>query len=187
MSTQQSTQPLAAVAAAQNDDHWIEPLDDGTHVLIRPLRPEDRAREVEFIRNLSPETRHFRFLGAIKEVSPALLDHLMEVDYQHKMAFVALVHQDGELIEVGVSRYAASDATGQCECAITVADAWQGRGLGRSLMLHLIDTARRHGFKRMYSVDAVANTQMHELARELGFQCQRDPQDAAQLIHSLAL
>ncbi|MNT48663.1 Acetyltransferase Pat [compost metagenome] len=162
-------------------------MNDGSHVLIRPLREEDREREIEFIRNLSPEARHFRFLGAVKEVSPALLEQLMQVDYRDKMAFVALVHQDGKLIEVGVSRYAASEERGQCECAVTVADAWQHRGLGTALMRHLIETARQNGFKRMYSVDAVANTHLHALARDLGFCSTRDPQDVAQLIHSLQL
>jgi len=156
-------------------------------VLIRPIRPEDREREVEFIRNLSPQTRHFRFLGAVKEVSPALLDALMQADYSHRMAFVALVHQDGKLVEVGVSRYAASEEKGHCECAVTVADAWQHKGLGSALMRHLIDTARQNGFTQMYSVDTAANTQLQALAHELGFQRTRDPQDATQVIHRLAL
>jgi len=129
------------------DEHWIEQLNDGSHVLIRPIKPEDREREIEFIHNLSPEARHFRFLGAVKEVSPALLDTLMQADRQFRMAFVALVQQESKLIEVGVSRYAATEESGQCECAVTVADAWQNRGLGTALMRHLIDTARQNGFK----------------------------------------
>ncbi|RMH85891.1 GNAT family N-acetyltransferase [Pseudomonas sp. AOB-7] len=172
---------------ARVDEHWIEHLNDGSHVLIRPIRPEDREREAKFIRNLSPETRHFRFLGAVKEVSPALLDSLLQADYSHRMAFVALVHQDGELIEVGVSRYASTGENGQCECAVTVADAWQHRGLGTALMRHLIDTARQNGFKQMYSVDSAANSHLQALAHELGFQHARDPQDATQVIHRLEL
>lgn len=169
------------------DEHWLEPLNDGSHVLIRPIGSEDREREVGFIRKLSPEARHFRFLGAAKEVNPTLLDALMQTDYSHRMAFVALVHQDGKLIEVGVSRYAATEESGRCECAVTVADAWQNRGLGTALMRHLIDTARQNGFKQMYSVDAAANTHLKALAHDLGFHCRRDPQDATQVIHRLEL
>ncbi|BAN48420.1 GNAT family N-acetyltransferase [Metapseudomonas resinovorans] len=187
MSRLQSAQPLTASPAVPADDHWIEALDDGSHVLIRPLRAEDREREREFIRRLSPETRHLRFLCAIKEASPALLDQLMDVDYRDRMAFVALVHRDGELIEVGVSRYAATDEPGHCECAVTVADDWLGRGLGVVLMRHLIDSARNNGFKRIYSVDAATNAGMQRTARALGFNCRRDPHDATQVIHSLEL
>jgi len=179
-----SHSPRPADAA---DEHWLEPLSDGSHVLIRPIRPEDREREVEFIRNLSPQARHFRFLGAVKEVAPALLDALMQADYSHRMAFVALAHQDGKLVEVGISRYAATQDKGQCECAVTVADAWQHRGLGTKLMRHLIDTARQNGFTQMYAVDAAANTHLQALAHDLGFQRTRDPQDATQVIHRLKL
>ena len=174
-------------SGTDSEAHWIEPLNDGSHVLIRPLRQEDRDREVEFIRNLSPESRHFRFLGAIKEIGPALLNQLMEVDFHEKMAFVALAHQDGKLIEVGVSRYAATKESGQCECAVTVADAWQHRGLGTALMRHLIEAARQNGFKHMYSIDAAANVHVQALAHDLGFYSSRDPQDATQLVHSLQL
>ena len=106
MSNVQNASRSSAFAAVEGD-HWVESLDDGRHVLIRPLREEDRERERQFINRLSPATRHFRFLGEIKEASPALLDQLMDIDDQQSMAFGALVHEDGELREVGISRYAA--------------------------------------------------------------------------------
>ena len=156
MSNVQNASRSSAFAAVEGD-HWVESLDDGRHVLIRPLREEDRERERQFINRLSPATRHFRFLGEIKEASPALLDQLMDIDYQQSMAFVALVHEDGELREVGISRYAACCEEGQCECAVTIADDYQGLGLDAVLMRHLIDVARRNGFRQMYSVDSSAS------------------------------
>ena len=59
------THPNAELAAlgAVGADHWIETLDDGSHVLIRPLRSEDRERERLFLERLSPMTRKFRFHG----------------------------------------------------------------------------------------------------------------------------
>ena len=162
MSNVQNASRSSAFAAVEGD-HWVESLDDGRHVLIRPLREEDRERERQFINRLSPATRHFRFLGEIKEASPALLDQLMDIDYQQSMAFVALVHEDGELREVGISRYAACCEEGQCECAVTIADDYQGLGLDAVLMRHLIDVARRNGFRQMYSVDSAANRAMRDL------------------------
>ncbi|SEO32056.1 Acetyltransferase (GNAT) domain-containing protein [Luteibacter sp. UNC138MFCol5.1] len=173
--------------ASINGDHWIETLLDGSHVLIRPLQPEDREREAAFIRRLSPEAKRCRFLGELREASKELLDNLMEVDYVHAMAFVALVHDDGELREVGVSRYAASDDGTRCECAVTVADDWRHRGLAVALMRHLISVARSKGFKTMYSIDLAENGEMEELARYLGFTRMRDPEDATLVMHSLRL
>lgn len=179
--------PPPADFLALAGEHWIETLSDGSHVLVRPIRPEDRERESDFIARLSPGARHFRFLGEIREASPALLDQLVNVDFSQGMAYVALAHDNGVLREVGVSRYSASGDAQHCECAVTVADDWQHRGLGTLLMRHLIDTARRHGFRQMFSVDAAANEPMRELAAFLGFARQRDPLDATQVIHTLAL
>lgn len=167
--------------------HWIETLNDGSPVLIRPLRPEDRQREAEFIRRLSDQSSRFRFLGNLKEPSAALLDQLMSVDYRDRMAFVALAHDNGELREVGISRYSASGDERQCECAVTVADDWRNRGLGVLLMRRLIDIARKNGFRRMISVDAAGNEPMRELAGYLGFRRRIDPSDASQVIHELEL
>ncbi|MDO2048654.1 hypothetical protein Q2452_25660, partial [Escherichia coli] len=70
MSNVQNASRSSAFAAVEGD-HWVESLDDGRHVLIRPLREEDRERERQFINRLSPATRHFRFLGEIKEAEVA--------------------------------------------------------------------------------------------------------------------
>ncbi len=167
--------------------HWIEALRDGTRVLIRPLRPEDREREEEFIARLSHESRRFRFLADFKTATPAMLKQLMDLHYPDQMAFVALAHDNGKLREVGVSRYAASDDNTRCECAVTVADDWRHRGLGVLLMEHLIQIARRNHFTQMFSIDSAGNEPMHELAHHLGFTRQRDPDDSSQVIHTLAL
>lgn len=179
--------PFLPFLNAIEGDHWIEPLRDGTPVLIRPLRADDREREEDFLGRLSPRARRLRFLGTFSRVSPALVDGLMDVDCQERMAFVALVHEDGLLREIGVSRYGAAGDGTRCECAVTVAEDWQGRGLGVLLMRHLIEVARRKGFAQMFSIDAFDNTAMRDLASYLGFQRRLDPGDSAQVIHSLDL
>lgn len=167
--------------------HWIESLSDGTWVLIRPLCQQDREREKHFIDRLSPESRRFRFMDTFKHASPALLEQLMDVDNVQKVAFVALAHDDGELREVGVSRYSATEQRAQCECAVSVADDWRDRGLERLLMGHLIRQARKNGFRQMVSLDATDDDSMRELMGHLGFQGHHDPQDSTQVIHTLDL
>ncbi|MBO3275964.1 GNAT family N-acetyltransferase [Pseudomonas schmalbachii] len=177
---------VAEKFAAVSGDHWIEELDDGSHVLIRPLRAEDRDRERDFLNRLSPVTRRLRFQGEVK-VSESLLDHLMNVDYAHSMAFIALVHDDGELREIGVSRYADTGDGRECECAVTIADDWQRLGLDLALMRHLIDVARRNGFEQMVSYDSAADARMRELAGKLGFHAVLNPHDACQVTRCLEL
>jgi GNAT superfamily N-acetyltransferase len=167
-------------------DHWLEHLRDGTPVLIRPLRAEDRGLEEDFLKRLSPEAKRLRFLGDFKEADPALVDRLMDVDFHDRMAFIALVHDEGKLREIGVSRYSATEDGQSCECAVTVAEDWQGRGLGVLLMRHLIGVARREGFRRMFSIDAANNQAMRDLADYLGFQRCLDPEDPCQVVHSIS-
>lgn len=167
-------------------EHWLPALRDGRHVLVRPLAPEDRQREYAFIRHLSAEARHMRFLAQVKEPDAVLMDKLMDTDGKQRAAFIALAHEDGKLIEVGISRYAAAEP-GECECAVTVADEFAKGGLGTFLMQRLIDAARQNGFQAMYSVDASNNTPMRHLATALGFERHLDPDDLRQVIYRLKL
>lgn len=167
--------------------HWIEPLNDGTHVLIRPLEPQDREREFAFIKHLSPQSRRLRFLATINEPSESMLDQLMDVDCCRRMAYVGLSMDQGKLIETGIARYAALADSSQCESAVVVADSWQRKGLGTLLMKHLINTARLNGFTEMLSIDSEVNSGMHRLANKLGFVRRQDPLDATQVIHRLNL
>ncbi len=174
-------------AGGLEEHHWIEPLNDGTHILIRPLEEKDREREFAFIKSLSSQSRHFRFLATINEPDKPMLDQLMDLDYQKRMAYVALIMDKGQLREIGVARYAALAETSQCESAVVVADAWQHKGLGMRLMKHLIDKARFNGFTEMMSVDSAANSAMYRLASKLGFLCRQDPLDASQVVYRMNL
>ncbi|TPG73838.1 GNAT family N-acetyltransferase [Pseudomonas arsenicoxydans] len=176
----------AAAYAAVLGQCWIEALKDGRHVLIRPLEEKDREREYAFIKRLSPESRHMRFLAQISEPGTAMLNQLMDTDNKNRVAYIALVHENGQLIEIGISRYSATGEH-ECECAVTVADDWKHLGLGALLMEHLIKTARKNDFRQMYSVDAASNAPMRDLAKALGFDTHNDPDDTRQVIHRLYL
>jgi len=166
--------------------HWQETLRDGTRVLIRPIRKEDANLEREFIERLSPVSRGYRFLGQIK-VTDDMIRRLTDLDYGRDMAFVALRHDSGQKMEIGVSRFCTSDDGTSCECAGVVSDEWQGRGLGHLLMRHLIEVARQRGIKRMYSIDAAANQEMRKLAADLGFERRVDQDNPNEVIYSLDL
>lgn len=166
---------------------WIITLDDGTAVTIRPIRADDAERERQFIENLSPESRYYRFLSGMTHPSAALIKNLTDIDHCRDEAYVALIEQNGKPVQIGVSRY-YSDADGKRgECAIAVADAWKRKGLGTRLMQRLIKTAKARNMERIYSIDTVANDEMYDFARGMGFQRETNPNDHTQVIHTLAL
>jgi RimJ/RimL family protein N-acetyltransferase len=156
-------------------------------VTIRPITAADSQLEKDFIRTLSAETKYYRFLCGVNELSPTELRRLCNVDGRHSMAFVATVNIDGREVEVGVCRYAEGTKAEVREIGITIADSWAHKGLAELLLRHLIDYAKSHGVKRLYSVDLVDNTAMRDVAAEFGMSKRADPEDASQVIYSLAL
>src|SRR5215218_6689239 len=118
----------------------MEPLhlNDGTHLRVRPIRSTDRhalAREFE---RLSPESRRRRFLAPKPMLSEIELRRLTDIDHRSHEALVAIEMESGR--GVAVARYAGSPE--RSEFAITVADDWQGRGIGGALSRRLLMRAR---------------------------------------------
>ncbi len=179
--------PAADAKHAASELRWVDTLRDGTHVIIRPISRKDAQLERSFINRLSPESRRMRFLGQMREPSDEMLRRLTDIDYKNEMAFVALVHRDGQTLEIGVARYSTSGDGKFCECAVTVSDEWHNKGLATLLMHHLIDVARTRGIRTMASYDAIDNGQMRELATFLGFKRNADPADSGMVVHTLTL
>jgi acetyltransferase len=140
-------------------------LRDGRKVRVRPIRPEDAAREVRFFERLSERSRFQRFMQYVRELSPRMLARFTQLDYDRELALVAL--WEGQFVAVG--RYAPNADGETAEFALAVADDWQGKGLGRALLERLCHAARAAGYRALYGHILDANHEMLELARYLGF------------------
>lgn len=162
-------------------------LPDGTDVTIRPIRPEDAEIEKEFVKNLSQETKYFRFMNTLRELTQPMLVRLTQIDYDREMAFIAVVHNGGAEEEVGVCRYAVNPDGESCEFAIVVADAWQRKGLARKLMGLLIETARNKGLKYMLGSFLSQNERMLKFVSGLGFTLTKSVDDPTVVQGTLAL
>jgi len=144
-------------------------LKDGTPVLVRPIRPEDKARLREGFQRLSPEARYQRFLATMSDLSDDQLRHLTEIDYHDHMAWVAIDPGRPELPGVGVARYIRVEGHPDvAEVAVTVADAWQGRGLGTLLLERLCESAAAHGVKTFRAFTLETNDAMIRIFRDIG-------------------
>ena len=136
------------------------------------MRPHDRDIEHAFVSGLSPETRSNRLLGGSKAITREYIESLVSVDFSRDMALAAATMLDGETL-LGVARYVRDRSGDAAEFAIVIADAWQGRGIGRRLLAKLIEAAGRRGVKRLYGDILATNRPMLELARKLGFELGR--------------
>jgi acetyltransferase len=137
--------------------------------VCRPIGPEDAPLEQQFVRGLSPESRYYRFMAEVGELSPELLARFTRIDYPHDLALIVTHAGDEREREIAVARYIGLPEPGRCEFALVVADAWQGRGIGFRLMQTLMRFARDGGFARMEGYVLAANQKMLELMRALGF------------------
>ena len=150
---------------------------DGVSFHVRPIRPDDADRERRFIIRLSPESRYRRMMNAMKELPPDLVHRFVHVDYEHDMAFVALTGEPPTEEIIGVARYAQDPGGPACEFAVAVADAWQARGVGTTLMGLLFEYAHARGIHRLHGEILADNAKMIDLAHWLGMKTAACPED----------
>ncbi|MFA5242510.1 MAG: bifunctional acetate--CoA ligase family protein/GNAT family N-acetyltransferase [Sulfuricella sp.] len=155
--------------------HWQ--LADGTNIVIRPIRPEDAELEQKFVHDLSEESRYFRFMRSVQELSPEMLSRFTQIDYSREMAIIAVTQEHGSELELGVCRFAINPDGESCEFALVVADAMRGKGLGQKLMTALMDAARSKGLKTIEGEVLKNNTSMLKLMTRLGFSIETSPED----------
>ncbi len=160
---------------------------EGPPITLRPIRPEDAGIEQEFVRGLSEQSRHFRFMNAVRELTPAMLARFTQIDYDREMALVAVREEGGRETELGVARYVTNPDGESCEFAIVVADRWQGKGLARRMMEMLINVARGRGMKIMIGHMLSQNQPMIRLSERLGFTIGDNPDDPSAKRATLAL
>jgi acetyltransferase len=142
-------------------------LADGARLGVRPISPDDRDAFSTWFGRLTPESRRRRFHGPKPRLSRRELTYLTEVDHVSHAALVAL-DDAGEL--VGEARYATTEPGGRtADLAITVADGWQGRGVGSRLAAQLVRTARANGMARLTALTLEDNLAAQRLLRRLGF------------------
>lgn len=131
-------------------------LADGTEVVIRPIRPSDKALLAAGLTHLSEESIQKRFLGPKPRLTRAELRYLTEVDGVNHVAVVAVMPGwDGDI--VAVARFVRLENPRDAEAAIVVCDSLQGKGLGKTLARLLADAARERGIERIHATMSSQN------------------------------
>src|SRR5262249_44801402 len=135
--------------------------------------PQDEALYTEFSAHVTAEDRELRFFTAAPDLSHRFLARLTQIDYAREMAFVAVQADTGTLL--AVARFVADPDYTAGEYAILVRSDLKGRGLGWTLMQHLIAYARAEGLAQLYGYVLAGNTTMLQMCRSLGFAVRPEP------------
>jgi acyl-CoA synthetase (NDP forming)/GNAT superfamily N-acetyltransferase len=144
-------------------------LADGGTVHVRPIRPDDGGRLVALHGRLSRESVYFRYFAPRPRLTEREVRHLTDVDYERRMALVALLGDD----LVGVARYDRWADRGEAEVAFEVDDAHQGRGIATVLLEHLAAAAREAGITGFTATVLPENRRMLDVFRSAGFESSR--------------
>lgn len=141
----------------------------GERVTIRPVLPQDEELLAAFFRDLSDASRRNRFFRSLHELPAGLAHSFASIDYHAHLALVATILTDAGEVIVGEARYVIIEPGG-AEFAVTVADAWQGKGMGRLLLARLTCRAAHEGVERLFGDILLENASMRRLARAAGMQ-----------------
>jgi acetyltransferase len=169
--------------------HWM--MEDGSDVVLRPIRPEDEKLMVEFHKSLSDSTVYLRYFQMQRLESRIAHERLIRkcfLDYDREIALVAeRVDKHTGLPElVGVGRLARQRRMEEAELGVVVADRCQGAGLGTELVRRLLQIARAEKIRRVEAHILSENSPMVALAKHFHFDCVRD-EDPTSLVATLHL
>ena len=143
---------------------------DGTELLLRPVLPGDNERTMQGRVLFSNDTLYRRFMSP-RVPSPALMEYLAEVDYVDHFVWVMTDGTD----PVADARFVRDhDDPTVAEIAFTVADAYQGRGVGSFLIGALSIAAEVDGVEKFTARMLSDNVPMRAIMDRYGAVWQRE-------------
>lgn len=160
--------------------HLVEvlPWEDGQSLTLRPIKPEDEARHLDFFNHSDPEDLRMRFFYARRSFEHTELARLTQIDYQREIAFVATnLNAAGEEQIIGSVQGISDPNNDEAEFAVIVRSDMKGKHLGWILMDKLIRYLRVNGTNKVVGTILKENHGMLDLARGLGFSVMRHPED----------
>ena len=155
-------------------------------MLLRPIAREDAALIAASYERMSEQSRYRRFFTINDRLSQTELSYLVDVDHRDHEAIIAIEPSTGEAL--GVARYVRlTDDAEVAEVAVSVADDWQRRGLGRALLDRLTYRARREGVVQFVALVQGDNPRALSLLSGVGDTRHRGDDDVVELVIELPL
>ena len=181
--TEERDLPGTAIRPYPAQYMWGEEMQNGSPVLIRPIRPEDEPLMVKFHESLSDQSIYMRYFHAMnldRRTAHDRLTRICFIDYDREMALVAERENpaSGEREILGVARLSSPGGTrSEAEFSVLISDAFQRQGLGTTLMTRLLEVGREEGLRRITADILYDNRPMQRLSKKLGFKVRRDREE----------
>jgi acetyltransferase len=153
-------------------------LQDGTAVLLRPIKPEDEPLWLEMLGSCSKESLYNRFRYFFHWETHEVATRYCYIDYHREIAIVAEVVEDERRKLVGVGRLISDPDNDTVEYAILISDAWQHRDLGNLITDFCIEIAMARKLKNMVAQTTTDNQRMIAVFRKRGFEVRVNNSDS---------
>jgi GNAT superfamily N-acetyltransferase len=172
-----TTSSIRALTALLGSERRPRPRTTGhgrtaaTSIRVRPIRPADHDGLQRFYAGLSEESRRTRFFATTAGIGDRQSTYFCTPDHAHREGFVAVTGpSDGIDRADRIVGHVCLEPDGpdRAEIAIAVADAVQGRGIGRRLVEVAVDWARRDGIRTLTATMLAGNPAIQRLLLHLG-------------------
>lgn len=180
---------MHALAAAQTSSpafypvQWIDrwTLPNGKTVTVRPVLPQDQSLTMDFVATgMTTQSRYQRFMVGMRVLPASMAQYMTAVDHTNHFALIVESFEHGVQQQIGEARLVrtadASDTS--AEFALAVADKWQGLGLGRRLLQHMLAVAASQGLTQLHGDVLRNNRVMLRLASSCGFDTRVHPAES---------
>lgn len=161
---------LAVQAAPAPATRWVDA--EGNRLALRPLRATADAPLLGALWDgaLLPQSRRNRFQGGRGRFTPLRLVEASTLAPPQGVALaITRLLPGGDEQMLAEGRWVRETTAGvTAEFALSVADGWQGHGLGRRLLLALVQTAQQQQVQALTAQVLQGNTAMQALLRRGG-------------------
>jgi acetyltransferase len=152
-------------------------LQDGTNILLRPIKPEDEPLWLEMLGNCSRESIYSRFRYFFHWEAHEVATRYCFIDYDREIAIVAEINNNNKKQLIGVGRLIADPDHETVEYAILIPDAWQQKDLGNIITDFCLEIANKWNLKKIVAQTTTDNKRMISVFRKRGFEITVNSQD----------
>jgi GNAT superfamily N-acetyltransferase len=164
-------------------------LPDGTPIWLRSVEPPDAVRLATYFKTLSVKSRRNRFLGAVSEVAPTVLDRMLHMRGMPGVMLIALSCDGPDSAIIAEAMQVGPQDGARREISLSVADTWQRRGLGTLMLRRIERSALLSGARFLFAGALRSNAPMKNLAHKQGFSIHRHRTDSTliEIVKTLAI
>lgn len=139
---------------------------EGVRLHVRSARGQDEVLLAAFFADVTPEDLRFRFLTGVRQVGHDQLVAMIRANDDRTESLIAFA-DDGTV--VAAAMLAGDSARVGAEAAIAIRGDMKRRGIGWTLLNHLLVHAREQGYRSVESIEDRSNVTALELEGEMGF------------------